>query len=52
MKRWFFALTDRVAMRTFLLVLGYWKWRTGRPAIVAIHSPELAMAQMPRETMH
>lgn len=52
MKRRLYAITDRIAMRTFLLVLGYWRWRTGRPAIVAVHAPALAMAQYRGETMH
>lgn len=35
-------VTDRIAIWTFVRVLNYWKWRTGRPALVAVMSPELA----------
>lgn len=48
MKRRVLALTDRLATWAFLSVLGYWKWRTGKPAFVWLYSPELARGQWER----
>ena len=39
------ALGDRLALWLFFRLLKYWQWRTGRPAVVTVMSPELAQAQ-------
>lgn len=45
MKRRALAFGDRVACWVFVRVLRWWHWRTGKPAVVAMYSPEIARGE-------